>query len=303
MSFSRFITKATIVIRGHILNFPWKSRMERRLTRGAVTAEAVGRYLGRYVNDEAATHSLPSVSPNQDSERVFSIWFQGERQAPPIVQACFRSIRKHSKLPLVILDERSIFDWIELPEYIVRKWRNGKIRHAHFADICRVALLYRYGGYWMDATDFLPAPPPQWLDEADFFVYMSESTSTGFYSYIQNCFIRAKKGNLLCGKWLEAIYAYWEQEDSTIDYFMHQLLFRKVVESDRHAAELFATMPRISQEATHELWYGFADKAFDEEQFGKVCRKAVFQKCDYKSDFAKLPPKGSFAEHIINAYR
>ena len=140
---------------------------------------------------------------------------------------------------MVILDGESIFDWIELPDYVVRKWKEGKMRHAHFTDICRLALLERYGGLWLDSTDFVSAPIPQWILDEDFFVFGSGDSLRGCYSFIQNCFIRARKGSYLLSAWLQAILRYWEREDSTIDYFVHQLIFKKLVECDAKARELY----------------------------------------------------------------
>lgn len=332
MTRGRFSTKACIVLRGHVLNWPWRSRLERRRARGAATRDAVCAYLDRYVPeflgmpytpaaDAGQTAPYGSGQPVPDSpgqtapgnpiqpvsgdsckERIFSIWLQGEQSAPDIVKACWRSIRANSSRELVVLDSGSLGDWIELPPHVTDKWRRGLIKPAHFTDICRVALLYRYGGYWMDATDFLPAELPEWIDDRDFFVYMSGERLRGWYAYIQNCFIRARRGNYLLALWLNAMLVYWSHEDSAIDYFVHQLLFRKAVESDTRAAELFAAMPKIVQDPTHELWFGNASKPFDPELFRSLTAAAAFQKTEYRSSDAVSPRPGSFADAMMKMY-
>ncbi|MBO5419807.1 MAG: hypothetical protein J6A22_06955 [Bacteroidales bacterium] len=283
---------------GHILNFPWYSRMERRRIRGNATRKAVLSYLDRYV---------PFVFTSEDSsadgpvkEYIFSIWFQGEENAPDVVQACWNSIRRNCSLELVVLDEKSIFEWIDLPDYVVSKWRSGKMKHAHFADICRIELLYRYGGLWMDATDYVFSDIPQWLMDQDFFVYMSGNSLKGFYSYIQNCFIRSKKKSYLIQVWRNAVLKYWEHEESAVDYFVHQLLFLKVVRSDRRAEENLAAMPSLIQDPTHVLWYEYADKDYDSEVLATLASSAVFHKMEYKSASAVSPRPGSFADVLIN---
>ena len=332
MTRGRFSTKACIVLRGHVLNWPWRSRLERRRARGAATRDAVCAYLDRYVSeflgmpytpaaDAGQTAPYGSGQPVPDSpgqtapgnpiqpvsgdsckERIFSIWLQGEQSAPDIVKACWRSIRANSSRELVVLDSGSLGDWIELPEHVTDKWRQGLIKPAHFTDICRVALLYRYGGYWMDATDFLPAELPEWIDDRDFFVYMSGERLRGWYAYIQNCFIRARRGNYLLALWLNAMLVYWSHEDSAIDYFVHQLLFRKAVGSDPRAAELFAAMPKIVQDPTHELWFGNASRPFDPELFRSLTAAAAFQKTEYRSSDAVSPRPGSFADAVMKMY-
>jgi hypothetical protein len=296
---SRFATKLSMVLKGHILNAPWGSRLERRRRRGEAISKAVSRYLDKYVPAFSEVPEDVDV-PVQDKERIFTIWFQGEEAAPDLVKACWRSIRANCAQELVILDAQSVFDWIELPEYVMEKWRAGKIRPAHFADICRVELLYRYGGLWLDATDFVFAPMPQWLMDEDFFVFMSGDRQRGSYSYIQNCFIRGRKGNYLLKAWRAAILEYWKHEDSTIDYFVHQLLFKKVVKHNKLAAEHFAKMPKVNQDPTHTIWFEHASDPFDESLFNDLSSAAIFQKTDFKSDNAKNPAPGTFAEKLIN---
>lgn len=299
---TRFLTKLEIIVCGHLMNPFWLSHLGRRRLRGDVTARTVGKYLDRYV---PAFSTLPAdeASSEGEPERIFSIWLQGEQAAPEIVKACWRSIRANCTQELVILDENSIWDWIQLPGYIVDKWKSGKMRAAHFTDICRVELLYRHGGVWMDSTDFVSNPLPQWLLDQDFFVFMSGETQRGFYSFVQNCFIRARKGSYLLKCWREAMFAYWKQEDSTIDYFVHQLLFKKVVECNAHASELFAKMPKCSQDATHAVWFGGAARPFDADEFKRLTSAAVFQKTEYKSRNATDPEPGSIAAEMMEMYR
>lgn len=296
---SRFSTKLSMVLKGHIFNPPWGSRLERRRRRGEAISKAVERYLDKYIPAFSEVPEDVNV-PEQDKERIFTIWFQGEEAAPELVKACWRSIRTHCTQELVVLDAKTVFDWIELPEYVVEKWKAGKIRPAHFADICRIELLYRYGGLWMDATDFVFAPMPQWLMDLDFFVFMSGNTQRGSYSYIQNCFIRGRKGNYLLKAWREAVLAYWKNEDSTIDYFVHQLIFKKVVQNNKKAAECFAKMPSVNQDPTHTIWFGHASDPYDEVLFNELASAAVFQKTEFKSETAKNPEPGTFAEKLIN---
>lgn len=297
---NRLAAKLAITLRGHIFNPPWKSRLERRRHRGEVTSKYVCRYLNRYLPSFIEVEDDSQTCGADNQERIFSIWFQGEQAAPALVQACWRSVRRHCSQELVVLDEKTIFDWIELPDYVVQKWKDGKIRPAHFADICRIELLYRYGGLWLDATDYVFAPMPQWLMDQEFFVFLSGEKQRGSYSFIQNCFIRSKKGAYLMKAWREAVLAYWKEEDSTIDYFVHQLLFKMVVENNKIAGEYFQQMHKLDQDATHTIWFENADKPYNEELFQQLTSAAVFQKTDFKSDDAKNPKPGTFADKLIN---
>ena len=297
---NRFAAKLAITIHGHIFNPPWKSRLERRRHRGEATSKYVCRYLERYVSSFADIEDDSKDACINSDEKIFSIWFQGEQAAPPLVQACWRSVRKHCPQELVVLDQNTIFDWIELPDYVIRKWTEGKIRPAHFADICRIELLYQHGGLWLDATDYVFAPMPLWLLDQDFFVFLSGEKQRGSYSFIQNCFIRSRKGSYLMKAWRQAVLTYWKHEDSTIDYFVHQLLFKMVVENNSTAGEYFQRMRKLSQDPTHTIWFENADKPYNEEEFLRLASAAVFQKTDFKSEDAKNPKPGTYADMLIN---
>ena len=297
----RFRYLFRVAVFGHLLNWPWRSRLERRRVRGRVIREAALDCLQPYA---AAVRDVPEDKPDHaEPRRVFTLWLQGEEQAPPLVRACLDSIRRHADAELVVLDERSVFDWIDIPEEIVRKWKEGKMKAAHFADICRVDLLYRHGGVWMDATCFMDAPFPEWLWKADFFVYQGGDTLKGAYSGIQNCFIRGAKDAYLLKVWREIILAYWKEEDSPLDYFVHQLLFCLALDANPRAAALYAEMPSLIQDPTHVLWYEYADRPYDEDHLHAICAEALFQKLNYKTPSASKPVPGSFADHILAPYR
>ncbi len=302
MARSKFSVNAEIVLLGHILNWPWRSRTKRRQERGRVTERAVRSYLERYIPEFSDVPEDAAAEQACNVERIFSIWLQGEDNAPEIVKACWRSMRRNCRNELVVLDSSSIFDWIELPDHIVKKWREGKIKPAHFTDICRVELLYRYGGLWMDATDFMTSSVPEWIMDENFFVYMCGDEMKGSYAMIQNCFIRARCGNYLIKAWREAIFSYWKNESGAIDYFMHQLLFKMVIECNPKASSMFSAMPKVLQSMTHALWWNYGDRPFDAELFRKLTSGAPFQKTEYKSETAKHPVPGSFSDVMQKMY-
>ena len=207
-------------------------------------------------------------------------------------------MRRHCKQELIVLDENSVFDYITLPQEIVGKYRAGKIARAHFADICRVELLYEHGGFWLDSTGFATAPIPDWIVEQDFFVYLAGQHVGSPYSFMQNCFIRARKGAYLLDAWRAMILDYWMHENHNFDYFMHQLLFKTLVQNDARAKKYFAEMPHVDQDPTHMLWWDYRDKPFDKDTFDRVTAGAFFQKLTYRGSDRPVP--GSFADVMIN---
>ncbi|MBR3510982.1 MAG: hypothetical protein IKN73_02870 [Alphaproteobacteria bacterium] len=299
MNIKRMFAMMNIIVRGHILVPLWWTREHRRAKRCDVILSVIPRYFKRY---------LPSITKIQEREvikddkndKIYTLWLQGEENAPALVKACFKSIRKHCKQELIVLDENTIFDYITLPQEIVKKRKQGKIGHAHFADICRVELLYEHGGYWLDSTGFATSAIPDWIEKEDFFVYMAGQNVGSPYSFMQNCFIRARKGAFLLDAWRAMIFDYWMHENHSFDYFMHQLLFKTMVENDERAKKYFEKMPHVDQDPTHALWWAYGDKPFDKKTFDKVTKDSFFQKTTYSSPWVKNIVPGTFADEMVN---
>ncbi len=294
-------TRFRLLVEGHLLNPVWDGEEVRRARR----CKAFGRILMDYMRKNwlqaAADVPVTPVIRNDSEERIFTLWLQGEEQAPDIVKSCFASIRKHCTQPLVILDGETVFDWITLPEAIVEKYKAGKIKPAHFADICRVELLYTYGGYWLDSTCYVSGPIPAWITEHDFFVFMAGEKVHGNYSYIQNCFIRARKGSYLLEAWRAMILDYWLHEDRRVDYFQHQVMFRTLITYNATASKLFGEMAQLDQYPTHLYLYEYKDLPYDEKVLLKAAEEGFFyQKTSYR-DLENIVP-GSFADHLVHAH-
>ena len=299
MNIRRMLALTDIIIRGHILVPFWWSRGRRRAKRCKVLETVIPNYFKRYLPAAAAIPERKVVKDDR-GEKIWTLWLQGEDKAPPLVKACFRSIRKHCKQELIVLDENTIWNYISLPKEIIEKRKAGKIKHAHFADICRVELLYEHGGIWLDSTGFATSAIPDWIIKEDFFVYMAGQKVGSPYSYMQNCFIRARKGAYLLDAWRAMILDYWIHENHSFDYFMHQLLFKILVTNDERAKKYFAKMPHVDQDPTHALWWAYGAKPFDKKIFDDVTKDSFFQKTTYNSPWAKNIVSGTFADEMIN---
>lgn len=297
MNIAKMWAMTRVMMLGHVFNPLWRSRAHRRAVRSDVISRIIPDYFKRYLPAAAAIPER-AVVHDDEHEKIFTIWLQGEENAPDLVKACFRSVRRHCEQELVVLDENTVFDYITLPQEIVEKYRAGKIARAHFADICRVELLYEHGGFWLDSTGFVTAPIPDWIQKQDFFVYMAGQHVGSPYSFMQNCFIRARKGAYLLDAWRAMILDYWMHENHNFDYFMHQLLFKTLVQNDTRAKKYFAEMPHVDQDPTHMLWWDYKDKPFDADTFNRVTAGAFFQKLTYRGSDKPVP--GSFADEMIN---
>lgn len=291
------LEKLYIIGRAHIFNPLWLPREQRRQRRADAMSVSIPWYFRR--NCMKCLNGLDpgQVVKDDAGERIWSIWFQGESEAPAIVKACFASMRRHCANELVVLDEAGLRSMTCIPEEIWRKYEQGLIPRANFSDICRLDLLYRYGGYWLDSTCFVTSPVPSHIVGSDFFLYMMGTLYGSPYSYVQNCFIRARKGDYLLAAWREMTIDYWLKHNHRMDYFMHQLMFKTLVLNDPRAISEFAEMPKEDMDATHVLQCGRGMSApYIPEQFAEDISGAFFQKMTYRG--ADDAPDGSIADYI-----
>lgn len=86
-------------------------------------------------------------------KQVWICWLQGMENAPQIVRDCYASVcywMKDWKITVITADNMN--EYVQFPDYIVRKWKEGVISNTHLSDLLRLELLIRYGGLWIDST-------------------------------------------------------------------------------------------------------------------------------------------------------
>ena len=55
---------------------------------------------------------------------IWTLWWQGEKNAPEIVKKCFNNMKKYSNgARVIVLDRLNYVNYIELPEIIERKFK------------------------------------------------------------------------------------------------------------------------------------------------------------------------------------
>lgn len=298
----RFLSYLNYIRKAHLSNAFWKARTARRLQREEARVSYKTSLLKKYI-PYITELSIPDeiLSPyDYEADRVFVFWDKGLESAPLIVRRCIESIREVFGDTMILLDSSNLSDYVTLPEIILQKYRAGKIGTAHLSDIFRLELLYKYGGYWYDATNFATGPVPSYVKEQDFFLFMSPEDSYT-HMYVLNSFLRAKKGDALARMWHDVLVHYWTHENKAVDYFCSQMLFRLLVSHNREAATLFSKMPRLSMAPTHRLWYVEGDKPYDAVLYERIKAEAFFQKCSYRRPRGGLDSfePGSMARRII----
>ena len=227
--------------------------------------------------DEPSGRAERQVSSELEHKRGKIIWFcwlQGMEDAPAIVRVCYNSLERHlvkvKDYRLKVIDNSNWSQFVELPEYVVRKWEKGRIPAANFSDLLRLELLIKYGGTWVDSTVLCTGDVKvngerlkvkEYLD-ADLFLfqYTPEGTTKGIS--ISNWFITACTNNVVLMAVRDMLYAYWKDYDCILDYYMFHLFFEMAA---REYPEEVGAMPYGSSQGSIALMRHWNDM-FNQEQ-------------------------------------
>lgn len=251
----------------------------------------VYKYLNRY--EYALKNRLPNnLEPNDRYKNcIWSMWLQGEEKAPGIVKNCLKSIKKYcAGRQVIILTENSIDKYIQLPSYIIRKYKNGQIPPALYSDIVRYCLIYKYGGTWIDSTVLLTDKLPNEILHQDFFMFqISKFRPIRYFHLTTNWFIHAKPGNVIIKDLINLNFEYWKNKDFACDYFMNFAFFTISVKMDKEAKKIFDKMPYVKEQCH---FFSYLTKPYKKNLFESLKRYSGYpiHKLTYRKRLYVLRP-------------
>ena len=231
---------------------------------------------------------------------IWMCWLQGLDNAPEIVQKCVASVKHHMPdYKVQILTSENIFDFVSLPEHIVRKYQKGTISFTHFSDILRTALLVQHGGIWLDATVLLTDELPTQMTETPLFL-LQKSKLSQIPHMGSSWFIVANKGNVILKRVLELLYVYWEKENKLRDYYLFHLLFYLVLENNEEGKHARRTIPYVSNVDAHTLQFSLFDE-YNEHIWQQIISRSPIHKLTWKfKDTSLLKKQGTYYNHILH---
>ena len=243
-----------------------------------------------YVEDE---HKL--------SDKIWFCWFQGLDNAPKLVQRCYEALKTNlTQKKIIVITEKNMNDYVQFPEYILEKWKCGKITHTHMTDLLRLELLTKYGGTLIDATVLCTRKEeeiPSYFFESDLFLFQQlKPGRDGQSTYISSWFINAKSNNkILCAtKYL--CYKYWEKNNELIDYFLLHNFLSIVLEF--YSQEWSEIIP-FDNAAPHIILLRLFEQ-YNEDIWISVKEQTPFHKLSYKFQQEDMEIQGTYYDIIIN---
>ena len=275
-----------------------------KVKRSKLKARFAKKYLRKYVDAAITNVVLPMSNENNNSSEtenncgyIWQYWQQGVENAPPLIQRCLKSTEKyHSDKKIIVLDKKTIQDYVELPSKYYDLLNKGKMKSAFFSDILRTYLLTQYGGTWVDATIFFTGRIPDNIFESEFFVFSKNPIEDMQENIMFNYFIHSRSNNLVMESIKCALNEYWNENDFVINYFMYEHIATMLSEN-KAIKKIFDAMPYCRTAATQPLRKILYDD-FSEEIFEKIKTQANIHKLSYKV-LRKTSSGKSFYDKII----
>lgn len=227
---------------------------------------------------------------------IWQYWAQGYDNVPVVVKQCLDSVDKwRSDYTVIRLTDQNLSDYIQLPDYIIQKKKQGIIPLAQFSDILRVCLLSTYGGVWLDATIMLTGPLPKRYSEMDFFVFQRDPEepnkkywenvyayyfgwSKGYRVNMLNAIIFAKRDSVVIKEIAQLLLAYWKNNEELPDYFFFQILFDVLI----HGRLKKLNCPVESDCTPHLLQQSINDPNFNLCSKEEILERTTIHKLTYK---------------------
>jgi hypothetical protein len=179
--------------------------------------------------------------------------------------------------------------YIDLPDFIMRKLELGIITITHFSDIVRFYLLSTYGGLWIDATIY--------NNKREFKISFNERN---FYTprMEKNENVSSiSKGRWMTPFWYSTgmdLYApliysmlveYWKNTDCMLDYFLVDYIIYYIYKNVKDFHEKIDGMP-IDGEYFFELDKNM-NEIYREEKYEQIMTLSTFHKINWKKQYMK----------------
>ena len=234
-----------------------------------------------------------NVKKEEKSRQVWTMWLQED--IPEVCQVCINKIKEYYPNAIVIT-EKNIREFVNIPEIIWQKYKQKKMMPALFSDYIRMCLLDKYGGLWIDATCFLTQKIPEYIWKASFFI-MKENKKVGFSNY----FIYSDSNNYLAKMIKNFLEQYWLKEDKEPMYFFYHYFVRILVENDKKARECWDNIP-IGLNLNTKLFSKILFNDYDEDIFNWLNSTSFLHKLTYKKIAENDTNPNSYYRYIMKTY-
>lgn len=230
----------------------------------------------------------------EKKERIWVFWYQGEKSMPEVVRMCYHYLKANNtsgSREVLLLSKYNIDKYIGLPEYIICALAEKRLSLAHYSDIIRMALLYYYGGMWLDATILCPRPIDVNLFNVKYWTYKSkEYDNYNWFHVVQGRWsLSIRNADQPYEELFKIVLAkmlmYWKREKYLLDYMWMDYFFDIVYYDYPHIKNEVDAI-ECNNPYTNKL-VDIIEKELDEDQYHSILESTNFFKLTHKHEFSK----------------
>ena len=233
---------------------------------------------------------------------IWTMWQQGEAQMPDTVKASMKTIEDFAKrngCEFHLLTNDNLEHFVDIPKDITEKYKKKELTAAHYSDIVRFSLLYKYGGIWMDATLFVSPYATLKMFEGKFFSLNHPPLDTNkmertICDYKWSGFFLAGQKGATHFKHIRDLYIYYVRKYPLfIHYLMMDYFILSEYASNPEFKSLVDKLPVL--ETAERMWFlrEYANDSFEEQEWGEMLKTTPIMKTTYKINKDMLIP-GSY---------
>jgi hypothetical protein len=242
----------------------------------------------------------------EENSNIWFFWWQGIETAPEMIRLCYESIQRNAgNHSVVLINKENYMQYVDLPESFFAKFKAGKMCHANFADVIRVALLAKYGGIWLDATIYVGKPFSSEIYKVAFCSNKRKNQKTSLL-YPAQCrwgtyYLASGKNNIIMNYTKDVFLKFWEKHNMVIDYGMIDYIIALGYDTNEQIAKLIDDAP-FSNEHIHIL-LPMLNKPYNEEIFSNISGNTNLFKLSYKLKFEQsIDGKETLYGHLCKKY-
>lgn len=260
--------------------------VHRELIERELEHSEVYRYLDKYMDKSIfVTEDLRGNASVKQGHTIWILWLQGIENAPRLVRKCYASVcrNKPDDFDVIVLTKENLSEYIQLPDFIWQKYREGKITIPHLSDLIRVELLCTYGGCWMDATVFCSGRIPDYMLSGDMFLFKTSSMEN-IVIRMSSWFLSGSRNNRIFHATRKMLHAFWEAEEDVHNYFLLHIAMSKIIDQDSASGAIYRGIPYFNNGNPHVLMRKLGME-FDEGEWEIIKDISVIHKLTNKQRY------------------
>lgn len=270
--------------------------------------ENIFRFLEEHFAEEIKTIETTRLHYEPQAVRhIWVMWWQGFDHAPALVKKCVALLMERSEgYCITLLDKDNYKQYVDIPGYITDKFNAGKIPIANYSDVIRMALLWKYGGFWIDSTVLLLNGWDKCYVDYPFFSIKNHlSCIDGAVSKFRfaTFFMYSKKGNSFFELMTKFLFAYWKRFDKTVDYMLIDYVMLLICQHNEEFQKMLNDVP-YSNENVHSL-RNHMNEEYSSKRWNEYTKETEVFKLTYKQYLiptCKQKVELSLLDYFLNDY-